>query len=118
MAGNWRIELQPAPAPPVWENTADAQPAETRGLHDSGGTLKEVAEFAAKREMKYPLAIDHPAKEEGWFGATFAAYGVRGIPAAAVIDRAGKVVFVGRFPEALERAAALLKDGQGPHKGR
>jgi len=88
------------------------------GLHDSSGTLKEVAEFAAKRGISYPLAIDHPAKEEGWFGATFAAYGVRGIPAAAVIDRGGKVVFVGRFPDALARAAALLKEGPGPSNRR
>lgn len=86
------------------------------GLHDSGGTVTDVTDFAKKRSLTYPLAIDHPAKEPGWFGATFAAYGVRGIPGSAVIDRAGKVVFVGRFPQAVEKAAALLKDAPAGKK--
>jgi len=79
------------------------------GLHDSSGTVAQVSEFAAKRGIAYPLAIDRAPEDPGWFGATFAAYGVRGIPGAAVIDRQGKVVFVGRFREAVEKAAALLK---------
>jgi hypothetical protein len=41
-------------------------------------------------------------------GATFQDYGVRAIPGAAVFDRQGKVVFVGRFPGALQKAADLL----------
>ena len=79
------------------------------GLHDSSGTVEQLAEFAAKRGLSYPLAIDRASKESGWFGATFAAYGVRGIPSAAVLDRQGKVVFVGPFGEAIEKAAPLLK---------
>jgi peroxiredoxin/protocatechuate 3,4-dioxygenase beta subunit len=79
------------------------------GLHDSSGTVKEVAEFAAKRGLTYPLAIDRASKESGWFGATFAAYGVRGIPSAAVLDRQRRVVFVGEFRQAIEQAAKLLK---------
>ncbi len=78
------------------------------GLHDSGGTVDQVAEFARKRGLTYRLAIDRPAGEEGWFGATSQEYGVRAIPAAAVIDRQGKVAFVGRFPEALQKVADLL----------
>ena len=50
------------------------------GLHDSGATVDQVAEFARKRGLTYRLAIDRPAHEEGWFGATFQAYGVRAIP--------------------------------------
>ncbi len=79
------------------------------GLHESSGTVEEVAQFAAKRGMTYPLAIDRASKESGWFGAAFAAYGIRGIPSAAVLDRQGRIVFVGQFHEAIERAAALLK---------
>ena len=45
----------------------------------------------------------------GWFGAAFKAYGVRAIPSAAVIDRQGRIVFVGRFTEALQQAASLLE---------
>jgi peroxiredoxin len=78
------------------------------GLHDSGATVEQVAKFAVKRGLTYPIAIDRPTGETGWFGATFKEYGVRAIPAAAVIDRQGKITFVGRFNEALQKAADLL----------
>jgi len=77
------------------------------GLHDSSATPEEVAAFAAKRGLSWALAVDRPG--EG-FGATFDAYGVRTIPSAAVLDRAGRIAFVGRFPEALAKAAKLLDD--------
>jgi peroxiredoxin len=78
------------------------------GVHDSGATADQVAAFARKRGITYRLAVDRPEGEEGWFGATFKEYGVRGIPTAAVIDRKGNVAYVGRFPEALKEAARLL----------
>ncbi len=78
------------------------------GLHENSATADEVAAFARKRGLTYRLAIDRPADEEGWFGATFQEYGVRSIPAAAVIDRQGKVAFVGSFREALQEAAKRL----------
>jgi thiol-disulfide isomerase/thioredoxin len=78
------------------------------GLHERGTTADQVAEFARKRGLTYRLAVDRPAAEDGWFGATFKDYGVRAIPAAAVIDRNGRVAFVGRFPDALKEAAKLL----------
>jgi protocatechuate 3,4-dioxygenase beta subunit/thiol-disulfide isomerase/thioredoxin len=78
------------------------------GVHESGASAEQVAEFARKRGLTYRLAVDRPAGEDGWFGATFKDYGVRAIPAAAVIDREGKVAFVGRFREALQEAAKLL----------
>jgi thiol-disulfide isomerase/thioredoxin len=78
------------------------------GLHESGATADQVAEFARKRGLTYRLAVDRPTGEEGWFGATFKDYGVRAIPAAAVIDRKGNIAFVGRFPEAIKEAAKLL----------
>ena len=58
--------------------------------------------------LEYVLAIDREPTESGWFGATMQAYGVQGIPAAAVIDRAGKLVYLGQFGEALTKAAGLL----------
>ena len=79
------------------------------GLHESGGTVNQVAKFAGNHLLTYRLAIDRPADEDGWFGAAFKAYGVRAIPSAAVIDRQGRVVFVGRFSEALQEAASLLE---------
>ena len=80
------------------------------GLHDSSATPERVAEFARKRGLTWPLAVDRPG--EG-FGATFAAYGVRSIPRAAVLDRQGRLAFLGQFDEALVKAADLLKpDGK------
>ena len=80
------------------------------GLHDSHGTQEEVSTFARKRKLAYPLAIDRPAGAGVGFGATFHAYGIHLIPHAVVIDRQGRVAYVGRFPSALEKAAALIKD--------
>jgi thiol-disulfide isomerase/thioredoxin len=79
------------------------------GVHESGASADQVAEFARKRGLTYRLAIDRPGDEKGWFGATFKEYGVRAIPAAAVIDRQGKVAFIGRFREALREAAKRLR---------
>jgi len=49
------------------------------GLHDSSGKPEQVAAFASKRDLMWPLATDRPG---GGFGATFEAYGVRMIPGA------------------------------------
>ena len=79
------------------------------GVHDSDGTVDEVASFARERNLDYQLAIDSEASAEGWFGATTQAFGVRGIPQAAVIDRDGNIIYLGSFDQSLahvERAIA------------
>lgn len=76
------------------------------GWHDSSGTVESLKEFATKKGLTYPLAID--ARGPG-FGAAFAAYDVNGIPTAIVVDRKGLVAFRGRFKEALEVANRLLQ---------
>jgi peroxiredoxin len=78
------------------------------GMHVSGNRVEAVAEFARKRGLTYPLAIDRPENGTAWFGATFRAYDVRTIPSAALIDRQGKIVFLGPLREALERAVDLV----------
>jgi hypothetical protein len=77
-------------------------------VHEDAARADQVAESARRSEIAHGPAVDRPAGEYGWFGATFKDYGVRGIPAAAVIDRKDQVAFVGRFPEALEQAAKRL----------
>jgi thiol-disulfide isomerase/thioredoxin len=84
------------------------------GLHESGGQVHDVAEFARKQGLTYQLAIDRPDPDSLGFGAAFKAYGVRGIPSCALIDREGRVALVGRFREASLEAAKLLQ--QGPVK--
>jgi thiol-disulfide isomerase/thioredoxin len=76
------------------------------GLHDAHGKPDDVAAFARTHGLTYQLAIDRA--EEKHFGATFRAYGIRGIPNAAVLDRAGRIAFVGPFKDALTKAQELL----------
>jgi beta-lactamase regulating signal transducer with metallopeptidase domain/thiol-disulfide isomerase/thioredoxin/protocatechuate 3,4-dioxygenase beta subunit len=79
------------------------------GWHDSSGDVQGVAEFARKHGLPYTLAIDHEADEPGWFGALFKAFGVRGIPQSALLDRDGKVVFLGNLSEAMARLDGMLE---------
>jgi peroxiredoxin len=77
------------------------------GLFDAGETVEAVTEIARKRGLTYPIAIDRTGPKD-FFGATFAAYGIRGIPQAAVIDRDGRVAFLGDWSEAIQRVENLL----------
>jgi len=79
------------------------------GLHGSRTTLERLTSFAKENQLTYQLAIDREASERGWFGATMQAYGVRGIPSAAVIDRQGHLVYLGDFRQALKKVDGLLK---------
>ena len=72
------------------------------GLHESSETVEAVAEFAHKRGLTYPLAID-TAGPADYYGATFAAFGVRAIPQVAVVDREGRIVHLGEWKEALPK---------------
>ena len=75
--------------------------------------MEDVAAFARKQGLSYLLAIDPPATEEGFVGATSPAYGVRGIPSAAGIDRDGRVAFEGRFKDPLRKAEERLHSERG-----
>ncbi|MCO6047700.1 TlpA family protein disulfide reductase [Aeoliella sp. ICT_H6.2] len=85
------------------------EPVVVVGLHTAGSEVKDLVEFAKGRGINYPLAIDKPAADGG-FGATAAAYGVRGIPQTAVIDHDGTLVYLGSLPEAVERVREMVKD--------
>ena len=53
--------------------------------HSRGQTTDKVVEYVSSNGLTYPIAVDT--------GATSRAYGVSGIPAAALIDKDGRVVF-------------------------
>jgi thiol-disulfide isomerase/thioredoxin len=78
------------------------------GLHGAGVTAKQLREFAGGKKLGYPLAID--ADDAGAsFGRTFRQYGILGIPTVAVIDRDGKVAYLGHsLAEGVGRLSALL----------
>jgi peroxiredoxin len=79
------------------------------GMHDSSANLAEVVEFARKNGLTYQLAIDRPAEKGPSLGTTFQAFGVQGMPNAALVDGKGRLVFVGRFKEARQKALELPK---------
>jgi len=79
------------------------------GLHGSRTTVERLTSFAKENQLAYQLAIDREAIESGWFGATMQAFGVRGIPSAAVINRQGRLVYLGDLRQALKRVDGLLK---------
>jgi peroxiredoxin len=78
------------------------------GLHESSETVEAVSGFARKHGLTYPLAIDS-AGPSNYYGATFAAYGVRAIPQAAVIDCEGRIAHIGDWKEVLMKVDELLK---------
>jgi peroxiredoxin len=78
------------------------------GLHDSSGKLDSVSEFAKKRGLIFPIAIDNPDPAQRSFGATCSAFGVDGIPSCVVIDGNGHVAYIGQFDRAIEAANQLV----------
>lgn len=75
------------------------------GLHAAGIDRETLKEFTTERGINYPVAID--SDDEG-FGTSFEAFGVRGIPQTAVIDRSGKLVYLGQLRTALQRGRDLI----------
>ncbi|HEV3084334.1 MAG TPA: TlpA disulfide reductase family protein, partial [Gemmataceae bacterium] len=85
------------------------------GIHKHGLSdekLHSLVQRFSKSPMPLPdlLAIDRSAgeAETEWLGATFKAYGVHGIPNAALIDGHNRIVYVGGFARTLQKAGALL----------
>jgi protocatechuate 3,4-dioxygenase beta subunit/peroxiredoxin len=89
------------------------------GLHDSSATLKQLREFAEGKKLTYPLAIDAADDQGPSFGKTFHHYGIQGIPSVAVIDRDGKVAYLGHsLAEGVGRLSALLDAASRPQEAR
>lgn len=79
------------------------------GLHPGGTSTAELRKFAQQHHLTYPLAIDAPDGKNLSFGKTFREYTVVGIPSVAVIDRSGKVAYLGHsLDEAMVSLGPLL----------
>ncbi len=63
-----------------------------------------VAAFARERGIAHYHPVDRQAGEPGWLGATFRDYGARGWSVLAVIDREGRLAYLG------EDLAAALRE--------
>jgi thiol-disulfide isomerase/thioredoxin/protocatechuate 3,4-dioxygenase beta subunit len=77
------------------------------GLHPADAKPEELQAFAKQRRLTFPLAIDVPNGPNS-FGKTYEAYGVRGIPTAAVLDADGNVAYLGTLSEAVGVAGSLV----------
>ncbi len=79
------------------------------GLHAAGSSPAELGKFAREHHLTYPLAIDAPDGQNLSFGKTFREYTVVGIPSVAVIDRSGRVAYLGHsLDEAIGSLSPLL----------
>ncbi len=76
---------------------------------DKRNTLKQVEEFVAKRGPKLgvPFAVcETDVMDKAWFEAS----GQQGIPCSFVVDKAGKVAFIGH-PMELDEVLPMVLDG-------
>lgn len=75
------------------------------GIHDSDGMPKEVAAFAKKKGLSYPLTIDQRTSVVSP-GITSTKFKVMSFPSLVVIDKNGNVVGT---PDTPERAAEMVR---------
>ncbi|WP_197529044.1 redoxin domain-containing protein [Aeoliella mucimassa] len=85
------------------------QPVVVLAIHASEMPEDNLVAYAKKYRITYPLAIDDHQAGNG-FGDTAAAYGVRGVPTTAVIDRKGNLVYLGELKEAVAKVRELVKE--------
>lgn len=76
------------------------------GLSFSYGE-RRIPLFGERKDLVFPLAIHQPDAMRHDFRATFAAFGISGIPWTAVIDVEGCVSYLGDFDHAIEVAGRL-----------
>jgi thiol-disulfide isomerase/thioredoxin len=76
---------------------------------NKGNTLKQVEEFVAKKGPKFgiPFAVcETEEMDKGWFEAA----GQNGIPCSFVVDKQGKIAFIGH-PMELDEVLPMVLDG-------
>jgi thiol-disulfide isomerase/thioredoxin len=75
------------------------------GVHPPGSDPKSVAKLVKEFELNYPICVDVP-HGDAW-GELFAAYAVKAIPHAVVVDADGKVAGQGSLGEMVGKAHEL-----------
>ena len=77
------------------------------GIHTDSAGQSEVAGFAKKNGLGYPILIDLPAQTDDGFGLLFTRLGVDSIPHSLLIDNEGKISAYGSLAEMLSAARQL-----------
>jgi len=77
-------------------------------VHDRTASAEEIEDFRKDNGIAFSIVRVPEADADGWQAETWLAYGVRDVPAAALIDAQGNVMALGDPDEVLEKAKALL----------
>jgi|GEM_PF-5482247 len=81
---------------------------EVVSVHSSEADPDALKQFIADDEINYRVALDKPASERPFKGATFEKYSVRKLPAIFIIDRDGTVRYQDIALTAVEQAIKVL----------
>lgn len=60
-------------------------------IHSAGADITALKQFISDRAIKFRVALDNPATNKMYKGATFEKYTVRTVPSLYIVDRAGKM---------------------------
>ena len=78
----------------VMRREGDRNVSHEAAVTDAGGNY-ELREFAKAHKLPFALARVKPGEADGWLGETFAAYSVKSVPRAFLIDREGVLQYEG-----------------------
>ncbi|HEV3298232.1 MAG TPA: M56 family metallopeptidase [Planctomycetaceae bacterium] len=79
------------------------------GVYDAGDTDENLKKLVDKKKLTFSIAIDKPGPRKNGLGKTAQAFGIDAVPTTAVIDREGKIAYIGHLQVALQTVARLLK---------
>ncbi|HUU16985.1 MAG TPA: TlpA disulfide reductase family protein [Sedimentisphaerales bacterium] len=72
------------------------------GIHTPGSNPKAIKSLLKKYGIKYSIVIDKLVEGKEYMGETFAAYLVKGIPHAVLLDRTGNIIAHGSVEEIIK----------------
>jgi len=85
-----------------------SQGAQFVTIHPAEEKRQAVLDYLDQHQIDYPLGVDEPSDQTAsWGSATFADYGISGIPAYVTIAKGGRVLSYDRSPKK-ERLAELM----------
>ncbi len=87
-----------------WHKNRVADDLVVLGVHTPGSDEAKIRKLMEQHELHYPIAVDVPTEEGGYWGKTFAAYKVSAIPHAVLVDETGKVAVDGQLNEVMNEA--------------
>jgi len=79
-------------------------------IHDRAAPEKEVREFLQENQSPVPVGIVKSAKEDGWAGETFQAYGIKSLPATFLIDKKGILKQLNVTGDVAAQVKALMEE--------